>query len=59
MPTLLSQAKEFGHSNRRELSYLCVHSTLHLLGYDHIEEEDRIIMRAKEKEIMDKLKIYR
>lgn len=59
MTRVLSQAKEFGHSNRRELSYLCVHSTLHLLGYDHIEEEDRIIMRAKEKEIMDKLKIYR
>lgn len=59
MVRVLSQAKEFGHSNRRELSYLCVHSTLHLLGYDHIEEEDRIIMRAKEKEIMDKLKIYR
>ena len=59
MSRVLSQAKEFGHSNRRELSYLCVHSTLHLLGYDHIEEEDRIIMRAKEKEIMDKLKIYR
>ena len=59
MARVLSQAKEFGHSNRRELSYLCVHSTLHLLGYDHIEEEDRIIMRAKEKEIMDKLKIYR
>ena len=59
MARVLSQAKEFGHSNRRELSYLCVHSILHLLGYDHIEEEDRIIMRAKEKEIMDKLKIYR
>lgn len=59
MARVLSQAKEFAHSNRRELSYLCVHSTLHLLGYDHIEEEDRIIMRAKEKEIMDKLKIYR
>lgn len=59
MDKVLSQAEEFGHSKERELSYLTVHSTLHLCGYDHIEEEDKKIMRAKEDEIMDKLGIYR
>ena len=33
-----AQAKEYGHSNRRELAYLVVHSVLHLLGYDHLDE---------------------
>ncbi|MDO5028493.1 MAG: rRNA maturation RNase YbeY [Bacillota bacterium] len=53
------QAQEFGHSEDRELSYLTVHSLLHLLGYDHIEEEDRIIMRQREEAIMDRLGIGR
>lgn len=53
------QAEEFGHSEERELSYLTVHSVLHLLGYDHIEDEDRLVMREKEKEIMKKLGILR
>ena len=56
---VLEQAEEFGHSNTRELSYLTVHSVLHLLGYDHIEDEDKTLMRSKEKVIMDNLKIYR
>ena len=56
---VVEQAKEFGHSNTRELSYLTVHSILHLLGYDHMEEEDKTIMRAKEKSIMKSLEIYR
>ena len=56
---VLEQAKEFGHSDTRELSYLTVHSILHLLGYDHMEEEDKKEMRGKEKIIMDALKIYR
>ena len=56
---VLEQAKEFGHSNTRELSYLTVHSILHLLGYDHMEDEDKEVMRSKEKSIMDSLKIYR
>ena len=38
MERVAAQAKEFGHSNRRELCYLVVHSTLHLLGYDHLDE---------------------
>lgn len=56
---VMEQAEEFGHSNTRELSYLTVHSILHLLGYDHIEEEDKVIMRSKEKAIMKSLEIYR
>jgi len=51
------QAIEYGHSLKRELTFLTVHSLLHLMGYDHILEEDRIVMRRLENEIMDKLKI--
>ena len=53
------QAQEYGHSEERELSYLTVHSLLHLLGYDHIEEEDRLIMRPREDAIMERLGILR
>lgn len=54
-----SQALEFNHSEERELSYLTVHSMLHLLGFDHIDEEDRVGMRKKENEIMEELGILR
>lgn len=53
------QAKDFNHSEERELIYLTVHSLLHLLGYDHIEEDDKLEMRTKEKEIMKKLGIFK
>ncbi|HBH13468.1 MAG: Endoribonuclease YbeY [Clostridiales bacterium 38_11] len=53
------QAEEFNHSFERELAYLFVHSLLHLFGYDHINEQDKDIMRNEEKSIMDKLKIYK
>lgn len=56
---VIEQAKEYNHSTKREISYLTVHSMLHLLGYDHIDENDKIIMREKEKKIMDDLKIYK
>lgn len=56
---LREQAKEFNHSFQRELSYLLVHSLLHLFGFDHMEEEEKLEMRKEEKEIMDKLKIYK
>lgn len=56
---VIEQADEFGHSNTRELSYLTVHSILHLLGYDHMEDNEKKEMRGKEKVIMDALKIYR
>ena len=46
------QAQEYGHSLEREICYLTVHSVLHLLGYDHMEEDEKRVMRAREKEIM-------
>lgn len=55
----LEQSKEFNHSFEREASYLVVHSVLHLLGYDHMEEEDKILMRRREEEILNKLNIIR
>lgn len=49
-----AQAEEFGHSFEREVSYLCVHSVLHLLGYDHLDEgAQKAQMRAREDAIMD------
>ena len=55
-----AQAKEYGHSNRRELAYLVTHSVLHLLGYDHMDEgEQKALMRAHEEIIMDKLELTR
>ena len=53
------QAIEYGHSFERELSYMIVHGFYHLLGYDHIEEEDKKIMRKKEEYILEKLNISR
>lgn len=48
-----AQAIEYGHSLKRELCFLTVHGLLHLLGYDHIEEEDRLVMRKQEEEILE------
>lgn len=53
------QAKEYGHSFERELSYMVVHGFYHLMGYDHIKEEDKNIMRQKEENVLEKLKILR
>lgn len=53
------QAKEYGHSFERELSYMIVHGFYHLMGYDHIKEDDKIQMRQKEENILNKLKIIR
>lgn len=53
------QAEEFGHSAERELLYLFVHSVLHLLGYDHMEPEEKSVMRAREEEIMKYLGVER
>ena len=48
----VAQAKEFGHSTRREIGYLTIHSMLHLLGYDHLDEgEQKRQMRAREEAI--------
>lgn len=53
------QAKEYGHSLKRELAYMLVHSFYHLMGYDHIEEKDKKEMRQKEENILEKLKIQK
>lgn len=54
-----SQADEYGHSVERELGFLVAHSMLHLFGYDHMEEEERIIMEQKQKEIMNIVELHR
>lgn len=46
------QAKEYGHSKEREVLYLFTHGLLHLLGYDHLEEDERRRMRNREEEVM-------
>lgn len=56
---ICSQAKEYGHSERREFAFLIVHSMLHLIGYDHIEEADRMLMEERQRVIMDALGICR
>ena len=53
------QAEEYGHSYERELFYLATHGILHCLGYDHEEERDKEEMRAREEEVMQKLKLTR
>ncbi|MBQ6820292.1 MAG: rRNA maturation RNase YbeY [Clostridium sp.] len=55
----LEQSKEYGHSYEREVSYLVVHSILHLLGYDHMVEDEKVKMRKREEGILNKLKITR
>lgn len=53
------QSEEFAHSFLREVCYLIVHSILHLLGYDHIKDEEKFIMRKQEENILQKLDIRR
>ena len=60
MERVAAQAREYGHSNRRELAYLVVHSVLHLLGYDHLDEgPQKRQMRAREEAILEELGIGR
>ena len=54
-----AQAEEYGHTLQREVGFLTVHSTLHLLGFDHMEEPYTSVMRAREKEIMDIMDLHR
>ena len=53
------QAKEYGHSNLREICFLMIHGFLHLLGYDHMEKEAEKIMFAKQEEILNGFGITR
>ena len=56
----VAQAQEFGHSTRREVGYLTIHSMLHLLGYDHLDEgEQKKQMRGREEAILSELGITR
>ena len=54
-----AQAEEYGHSFERELVYLAVHGTLHLLGYDHMEEKDKEVMRRQEEAVMAEIGLLR
>ncbi|MDY5846918.1 MAG: rRNA maturation RNase YbeY [Bariatricus sp.] len=56
---VLSQAEEYGHSVKREYAFLIAHSMLHLLGYDHMEEDERAVMEQKQREILDEMGITR
>lgn len=59
IPRVKEQAEEYGHSFEREFAYMIVHSFYHLMGYDHIKEEDKVKMRPKEEYILNKLNIIR
>jgi probable rRNA maturation factor len=59
MERAASQAKEYGHTLKREVSFLTAHSMLHLMGYDHMEEKQENVMREKQRAIMDRMKIKR
>lgn len=56
---IFSQAKEYGHSELREFSFLIAHSMLHLLGYDHMTEEEERVMFSKQEKILEELGITR
>ncbi|MBQ9010672.1 MAG: rRNA maturation RNase YbeY, partial [Clostridia bacterium] len=56
---ILAQAREYGHSVDRETGYLLTHAMFHLMGYDHLNEQDRMVMRAHEKAALNALGLYR
>ena len=59
MPTCAKQALQYGHSPERELAYLTVHGMLHLLGYDHETEGDKVLMRSLEEKVLCSLNLPR
>lgn len=59
MDRVISQAKEFGHSEKREFAFLITHSMLHLLGYDHMTEEEEKLMFKKQDAVLDSMGIHR
>lgn len=56
---VMEQAIEYGHSFERELAYMIVHGFYHLMGYDHMTDEEKNVMRAKEENVLEKLNITR
>ncbi|MCR5053554.1 MAG: rRNA maturation RNase YbeY [Lachnospiraceae bacterium] len=56
---MLSQAEEYGHSVKREFAFLVTHSMLHLLGYDHMTDDERLVMEDKQRKILEELGITR
>lgn len=59
IPRVAEQAQEYGHSFQRELAYMLIHGFYHLLGYDHMQEEEKKQMRTKEEWILQQLNIIR
>jgi len=56
---VIVQAEDFGHSVKREVLYLIAHSMFHLMGYDHMTEDDKKIMREKEKNVMKSINVFK
>lgn len=56
---VLEQAEAYGHSAERELGFLVAHSMLHLFGYDHMEDDERLVMEKKQEEILQRCNILR
>ena len=59
MDKVSEQANNYGHSREREYAFLIAHSMLHLFGYDHMEEEERVLMEEKQEEILTKTRYTR
>ena len=59
IPRVIEQAEEYGHSVQRELAYMVVHGFYHVMGNDHMNEEEKSVMRQKEENILSKLNITR
>jgi probable rRNA maturation factor len=59
LPRARAQAAEYGHSLAREMGYLAAHSAFHLMGYDHMADEDKARMREMEKRVMREMKLWR
>ncbi len=56
---VLEQAEAYGHTPRREFAFLVAHSMLHLFGYDHMEDDERLVMEQKQREILEQIEITR